>query len=467
MAKRKPNGYWTKERCELEAKKYSTKTQFQKNERGAVNAAIQHGWYEEITSHMTLKKKTNGDKPDGYWTKERCTKEAKKYKSKTEFRKSNGSAFTAAYQKGWWNEISAHMIVKRTTDGHWTKENCWKEASKYQLKSDFKNGCGSAYLIANRQGWLDEICTHMAFVGNRFQRCVYQIKFNDGSIYIGLTFDPQQRLKEHKLSTKQLTKKFEQYDYEFIVSDFMNAKSAALEEIRLIKEAYLYGMNVLNRNRGGALGGAKEYWIKDRCRNTALKFKTKIALKSEYPGCYKKIIQEGWMDELSGHMNTIRKGKKRIWTKGRCQDEAIKYLCRNDFAKMSKNAYSAAHRYGWLDEICSHMGRQLKPRGYWNLENISNIARRYKTKKDFYTKEKSAYSAACNLGVIEKVTAHMNSKKKPNGYWTKDKCEEESFKYTSLASFREESPSAYTKSKKEGWLSSGEVGAHLNKPQIH
>ena len=58
---------------------------------------------------------------------------------------------------------------------------------------------------------------------------------------------------------------------------------------------------------------------------------------------------------------------KRIWTKEKCKEEALKYKFRSDFNKYSGSAYHAkfwkksSYVYGlcrknkWLDEICIHM----------------------------------------------------------------------------------------------------------------
>jgi hypothetical protein len=41
--------------------------------------------------------------------------------------------------------------------GYWTKTRCLKEAWKYKSMSDFRKHCPSAFNIAWRNGWLDDI----------------------------------------------------------------------------------------------------------------------------------------------------------------------------------------------------------------------------------------------------------------------------------------------------------------------
>ena len=61
-----------------------------------------------ITTHMI---KTQ--KPTGYWNIEKCKDEALKYTSKHEFQCNSISAYSAAYKKGWLNEICFHMDMVR------------------------------------------------------------------------------------------------------------------------------------------------------------------------------------------------------------------------------------------------------------------------------------------------------------------------------------------------------------------
>ena len=42
---------------------------------------------------------------NGYWTKERVFEDAKKFTSKTEWQKSSKAAVSKAYRMGWMNEI--------------------------------------------------------------------------------------------------------------------------------------------------------------------------------------------------------------------------------------------------------------------------------------------------------------------------------------------------------------------------
>ena len=52
------------------------------------------------------------------------------------------------------------QIVKPV--GHWNNiENCKEESLKYKTRNDFKKGNGGAYKACRRNGWMDEVCSHM------------------------------------------------------------------------------------------------------------------------------------------------------------------------------------------------------------------------------------------------------------------------------------------------------------------
>ncbi|WPZ08794.1 DEAD/DEAH box helicase [Roseivirga spongicola] len=171
-----PNDYWTYERCANESLKYTKKSDFQKWSAGAYNASFRNGWLDEICAHMETSR--NG----GYWTYERCAKEALKYNTRERFRKGSSGAYDKSRIKGWLDEICAHMETSRN-GGYWTYERCAKEALKYNKRTDFCKGSGGAYNSAIKNNWLDEICAHMKTSRNggywTYERCAKEaLKYN-------------------------------------------------------------------------------------------------------------------------------------------------------------------------------------------------------------------------------------------------------------------------------------------------
>ena len=159
MAKNyKPKGYWTKARCAEEALKYDTLTAFRKGASTAYQAAHRNKWLDDICDHMT-----STQKPKGYWTKQRCKAEALKYETRSSFAKGSKSAYHAAQQAGWLDDICDHMTSRTKPSGYWTKQRCKAEALKYETRIAFQKGSNSAYNAAQKNKWLDEICSHMGY----------------------------------------------------------------------------------------------------------------------------------------------------------------------------------------------------------------------------------------------------------------------------------------------------------------
>jgi hypothetical protein len=101
-------------------------------------------------------------RPRGYWTKERCIEDAKRYSTKSAWSKANASACGIARNNGWLDECCAHMEQKYHPAGYWTKERCIEDAKQFNTTYDWRHqGVGHGYHIACKNGWLEECCRHM------------------------------------------------------------------------------------------------------------------------------------------------------------------------------------------------------------------------------------------------------------------------------------------------------------------
>ena len=130
-----------------------------------------NGSFDKTEDRQSKRQRTNRDnyfrenyldtsvkRPSGFWTKDKCKEEASKYESKKEFLDNCTSAYQVSRSKGWLVEICSHMSEGRQPKGYWTKERCALEAQKYHSRVEFIEQSNSAYQIARREGWLDEIC---------------------------------------------------------------------------------------------------------------------------------------------------------------------------------------------------------------------------------------------------------------------------------------------------------------------
>lgn len=153
---------------------------------------------------------------------------------------------------------------------------------------------------------------------------------------------------------------------------------------------------------------------------------------------------------------------KNKWTIESLQAESKKYKTRREFQKNSLNAYQAASRRKILDQICCHMFKinrfeENNPAFKWTFEKIKAEALKHKNRKMFYVKNGSAYNAAIRTGVLDEVCSHMPknlSSGRSRDKWTNEATQAEALKYKTRAEFRKSSPSAYCVASQNGTLNS-------------
>lgn len=151
---RKHRGYWlVKENVIEDSKKYSSRTDFKKNSQTAYNSALKNKWIKEMQWLDASKKKH----PKGYWkNKENMMEEAKKYSTKEEFQKGNLTAFLAAYRYGYIDEMDWLVKQKQHKKKYWTYKHIEEEALKYNTKTEFFKGSQTAYRAALKMGIIDD-----------------------------------------------------------------------------------------------------------------------------------------------------------------------------------------------------------------------------------------------------------------------------------------------------------------------
>ena len=350
-------------------------------------------------------------KPRNHWTKQRCIKVAKRFSTRRVFYIGESGAYTAAWKSGWLDEACAHMNTPvRKPAGFWNNlENCRKEAKKYKTRVDFHNGSGGAYAACFKNGWLDDVCSHMRVRGNIAHRAVYVIASLDGKkAYVGLSCNARRRYAEHKTGGKPWVRAIIEQPHKLLVTALLPAEAAAAKEKKLVLKYTQLGYQVVNRIAGGALGGGRKTWTKERCSEAASTFNSVSDFRKSNPLAYAAAAKYGWLKDVCCTLEPAKPRRNNgYWTKRACRAEARKYSYRTDFAKGSGSAYTAAHSKGWLDEICKHMIARVKPKGTWTKAAVNHAAAACTTRTEFNTKHPSAYGAAKKNGWFDEVCAHM------------------------------------------------------------
>jgi predicted GIY-YIG superfamily endonuclease len=150
---------WTFEKCKEEALKFTYKGEFGKKSNSAYNAARRYKWLNKICSHMITLKDSF---PKNYWTKNRCEKEALKYKTRNEFYKNSSGAYMACIKNKWLDQVCSHMNGKgKKPNGYWNKQRCIEAIENFSSLKEFRKKNYSAYKSAFKNKWLDDISVHM------------------------------------------------------------------------------------------------------------------------------------------------------------------------------------------------------------------------------------------------------------------------------------------------------------------
>jgi hypothetical protein len=141
-----------------------------------------------------------------------------------------------------------------------------------------------------------------------------------------------------------------------------------------------------------------------------------------------------------------------------------KYKSIGEFKKDYPTEYKYLHHKGWVEKICEDVGwkyRVVKPKNYWTKERCIEEALKYKVKEHWVKNSKSSYNAAKKNGWYYECIAHIVPTRKPNGYWTKERCLETAFKYDNKQGWKKNNPSANGSARKNGWFE--ECIAHMKK----
>lgn len=397
------------------------------------------------------------------WTLDKCQNEARKYKTKQEFRKGNAGAYKYASDNGllktfdWFKEI-------RKPNGYWTRERCEKESRKYNSKKDFSKGCPAAHAAAERRGWLNDFSW---LVKKRFDiekdriDSVYVYIFEEFKVaYVGRTLMRRQkkRDKEHIFNIEADNVARYAKKHHVSVPPMTILESDLTLEEGLEREDYWrkwyeqHGFTMLNRiatgvGKGslGAIGQGK--WNRRTCREEALKYKSASEFEVNSSGAYAAALRNGWLKDYSWFA-VLKKG----WDKETCLKEAKKYNTRGDFCNGCNGAYIKSLKEGWIDEFTWLHSRQTKPAGYWdNYEHCYEEAKKYKNRRAFLKGCSGAYTKALKNGWLDDYTWFVEMKK-PNGYWNQETCYEEAKKYSTKKDFKLHANGAYQLAYKEGWL---------------
>ena len=306
------------------------------------------------------------------WSYEKCAEEALKYNSKVDFIKNSYGAYLYAQRNKILGDICSHMIDPRIV---WTKDKCEEEALKYKYRCDFDKN-SPAYQAAKRNGWLDDVCKHMTpKIKNNYwtkDKCAEEaLKYKYRSDFEKNS--PTAYVKSGKMGWKDEIcshmetngNKYKRCIYAIEFSD--NYVYVGLTKNH--EERFKEHLNDITNN-SIVLRHYNETGILPTIKKLTDYIDVDIASKLEQTKL-NDYIENGWNVLNISKCGNVG-GNNIKYTKERCAEEALGYTSRNDFKKGSYSIYRASSRNKWLDEICSHMNFKYKYKNTNNEKNEKN-----------------------------------------------------------------------------------------------
>ena len=358
-------------------------------------------------------------KPKSYWTKNLCIKEAKKYKSRNDFKINSGGAYNASRREGWLEEVCQNMSSKlflkykipqedKKSTKFWTKKNCKLVAEKYQTRKDFTKYEASAYGEALKNGWLNEIASHQKLLHNKWTK---------------------EQILEYAKSCSNLTE-FRKNNSIY----FASRRHKLTESIKLLFPEPNY----------------TKWGNKDEITKEAKKFNSRSEFRKKSKGAYESARKNGWLDDVYKEIPI----KKNQWTFSVCLHEIKKYEYKGDFMRGSPGAYAACKKNSWhIDKIDK---LKVKINRRWTPEAALILARKCKSRMEFRISYPNAYAISVRKNWEHIVMAHLPETKQK---WNFEKCQKEAEIYKTRTEFNKGSGGAYMYAIKNKFLD--EICGHM------
>lgn len=195
-----------------------------------------------------------------------------------------------------------------------------------------------------------------------------------------------------------------------------------------------------------------EKWYKESLKIEAKKYKTKVEFRNKNSKAYRTAlridkIKPGFFNEITKHMEILRQKK---WNYENLLYLAKKFKSRNEFYKNVQGAYKAAHKLGIMDDITQHMEvKRIK----WNQELLDRTIDNYENYTQFRKESPSGIKWAQTHGLGDYVKNKFQEKGGAgNIKWEWNLISKEAKKHNNIMDFRIKSHSAYQSARRHGLL---------------
>ena len=345
----KPSGYWTRERCYEAAKECISRTDFFKKHRQAYRNSLNEEWMDDYTWF------TNKKKPNGYWTYDKCREEAMKYNSIGEFAKGNPSAYNVSLSNNWLDD----WFVRKTDPYRSNVDNVYgyffnEQNTVYIGRTIHPNerhrqhntmGCVFNFAKENKIEIPEMVILESNLSledGLRYEDMYVEnyrangwnilntgkTGVNSGSLGL-IAKDKWTKRKSYEASLECET-----------ITEFQKKYPRAY--VFAVKNDLLDVWFVRKCKQNG-------YWDYKRCFEEAKKYTTRTQFARKSPSAYKSARQHKWLEDYTWFEEILK--PRGFYTYEVCAEIAKKYTRKNDFKKENSRAYTLSRKNGWLDEF--------------------------------------------------------------------------------------------------------------------
>lgn len=404
----KPMGYWMqKERCIEAARKCKTRNEFQKKYRTAYKNCLRFGWSDEAYHHMI-----SYQKPRGYWQdKVHCREAASQCKTRKEFRKKFKAAYDSCRAHGWYEEICSDLEVLRDIYKWSSVEAIHEEAKKYKSRTEFAKKNGAAFSAAHRLGVIEFVCSHMEKMNDYCSRGIYAFEFPDNHVYVGLTYNFVIRKCSHLCcDNSQVYRHIQETNLQpvfKILHNYTDMYVAAKLEGKYLDKYIKNGWVALNIQIPGNLGGSRQYYTRKRILELAQTCETLSEFRIKYEQAYNAARKHRWLKEIK---EILPSSVNQFGSFQNTYNDVLAYArtCKSyrEFSLGRPSAVKFARRKGFIDEITAFLPPKVTSKPTTNkylYEDVIELARLCRSLIHFRKEYSSAYGAALKNGWIDDV----------------------------------------------------------------
>ena len=379
------------------------------------------------------------------WTKPKVFKEAQKYKSRSEFASKCASAYSVATKRGWIDQMDWMKEKWSHPTPKWTREAVFEESKKYSTRRQFEDGASSAYSKALQYGWLDD----MPWLEVTRKSWTKEEVFEESKKYNSRSSFYQGAPGAYGIARRN--KWLDEMSWLVMRTTYVSMKDSIFDESR----KYLSVKDYKKCNPEMYAIALKKRWLKEmtwldpvlRLQLTkkevidiSRRYKSKTSFYKGDRDVYYYAKKKGWLDEMTWFVT-----KHEKWTRQEVFEESHKYSSRKEFGANSRSAYNIAKNNNWLDEMPWLV---KKIHGIWTKEEVFEESKKYSSRKDFSIGNGTAYGIARrNKWLDEMPWMNLTPIK-----WTRETVFEESRKYKSRGEFQKNSSSAYSVAQQNKWL---------------